>query len=114
MPHSNDGKLARALSPSSFSPSLKAILTYHVQFQDTVALSRALKKYCDMDYSFSSSREGRFLIDLSQALDAGDEHRYMDLCNHFDSMTLPPLPGWKKNMLVKGHLKIKGGEDDFS
>ena len=55
--------------------SLKAGLC-HLAVGDSVNTARAFEKYTDLDPTFASTREHQLLIDLSAAVEAGDEEEF--------------------------------------
>ena len=92
--------------------TLPTKLTGSISNQDFVAFSRAVKNYDELTPSFANSREGRFLFDLTQAVEANDPEQYSLHCTRYnDSLK---IPDWKVGIFVKGLQKLKGGEDDFS
>ncbi|KAF7954479.1 hypothetical protein EAE96_005600 [Botrytis aclada] len=84
----------------------------HLAVGDTVATGRAFEKYRDMDPTFASTREHQLLIDLAEAVDAGDQEQFADKLFQYDQMS--KLDKWKTTLLlkIKGAIEEKG--DDFS
>ncbi|KAF7952343.1 uncharacterized protein EAE97_001840 [Botrytis byssoidea] len=84
----------------------------HLAVGDTVATGRAFEKYRDMDPTFPSTREHQLLIDLAEAVDAGDQEQFADKLFQYDQMS--KLDKWKTTILlkIKGAIEEKG--DDFS
>ncbi|KAL8792352.1 MAG: hypothetical protein Q9195_005055 [Heterodermia aff. obscurata] len=81
----------------------------HVATGDTVALSRAIQHYVNLENSFSRTPECRFLSDLSKVMEDGDEERYQFLWDSFDSIY--QLPGWKTKLLEEGKKHLEGGDN---
>ena len=111
MPRSNSGELCIS-PPNALQLLFKIALIFLVHLQDTVALSRALKKYADMDYSFGNSKEGRLLFEISKAMEDGDGERFQSLSQDYRDKW--GLPEWKQALLAKGFVQLKSAEDDFS
>lgn len=80
--------------------------------QDIVAFCRAVKHYDELSPSFGNSREGRFMLDLARAMEAGDPDQYSQYCAQYNDVG--KIPDWKVAIFVKGLQKLKGGDDDFS
>lgn len=79
---------------------------------DTVAANLAIQKYTDLDYTFASSRECQFLVDLVAAVEAFDEAAFTDHVFNYDNIS--KLVPWRITMLlrVKEKLKSDGGEGE--
>ena len=59
----------------------------HLAVGDLVATNRALEKYRVMDPSFASTRECQLLVDLAEAVDAGDQEVFADKLFQYDQMS---------------------------
>jgi alpha-soluble NSF attachment protein len=79
---------------------------------DTVATNRAFEKYRDMDPTFSSTREHQLLIDLVEAVDAGDQEIFSDKLFQYDQMS--KFDKWKTTILLRIKNAIEDKEVDFS
>ncbi|KDQ16723.1 hypothetical protein BOTBODRAFT_172831 [Botryobasidium botryosum FD-172 SS1] len=74
--------------------------------QDTVTARRNLQRYGTQDTTFPSTREGKFLESLVEAIEAGDIEAFTAAVVEFDKIT--KLDNWKTSIL----LKIKNGIQD--
>jgi len=74
--------------------------------KDTVTAQRNLQKYGTQDVTFPSTRESKFLVALTEAVEAGDEGALTAAVVEFDQIT--KLDNWKTSIL----LKIKRGVQD--
>jgi alpha-soluble NSF attachment protein len=79
---------------------------------DMVATTRAFEKYRDMDLTFASTREHQLLIDLTEAVDAGDQELFADKLFQYDQMS--KLDKWKTTILLRIKNAIEDKEVDFS
>ncbi len=85
----------------------------HLALGDFVGAKRAIDKYEDLDQSFSTSREGKFLREVLDAVDKYDIEAFTNAVVEFDSIT--KLDSWKTSVLLKIKNSIKGksaGDDD--
>lgn len=71
--------------------------------QDVVGTKRALEKYAEQDPNFVQQREYRFLHDIADAVDAGNQEEFTNHVAEYDRML--KLDSWKTMVL----LKIKRG-----
>lgn len=71
--------------------------------QDYVSVGRKLTLYGQMDATFSSTREAKFVTVLLESLQEGDEEAFSRAVYEFDQVT--KLDNWKTAIL----LKIKRG-----
>lgn len=78
----------------------------HMATKDMVSTHRALDKYREMDPSFTTQREHQLLVDLVQAVEAGDQEMFTEKLFQYDQMT--KLDKWKTAVL----LRIKNGIDE--
>jgi len=79
---------------------------------DAVATSRAFEKYRDMDPTFASTREHGLLVDLSEAVEAGDQEAFSDKLFQYDQMS--KLDKWKTTILLRIKSGIEEKGEDFS
>lgn len=80
----------------------------HLATNDLVATHDALERYCNMDMSFSETREYKFLENIYHAVEEGDIDAFTQHVANYDSLT--KLDPWKTKLL----LKIKKGMDEVS
>jgi alpha-soluble NSF attachment protein len=71
--------------------------------QDYVSARRNLQRYGQMDNTFPSTREAKFVTALLDALDEGNEEAFTTVVFEYDQVT--KLDNWKTAIL----LKIKRG-----
>lgn len=71
----------------------------HLATGDPVSITRALEKYRDLDPSFTAQREYQLLVDLSTAVEAGDQEQFSEKLYQFDQMS--KLDKWKTSILLK-------------
>jgi alpha-soluble NSF attachment protein len=79
---------------------------------DMVATNRAFENYRDLDPTFSSTREHQLLIDLSEAVEAGDQEVFADKLFQYDQMS--KLDKWKTTILLRIKNAIEEKGEDFS
>jgi alpha-soluble NSF attachment protein len=79
---------------------------------DMVATNRALEKYREMDPTFPSTREHQLLVDLSEAVEAGDQEAFADKLFQYDQMS--KLDKWKTTILLRVKNAIEEKREDFS
>lgn len=77
-----------------------------------MATARALDRYRDMDPTFSVTRECQLLLDLTAAVEAGDQEEFGGKLYVYDSMS--KLDSWKTAMLTKIKNAIEERGEDFS
>ncbi|KAI9869494.1 MAG: hypothetical protein M1813_000283 [Trichoglossum hirsutum] len=79
---------------------------------DLFYIQRSLQEYCDLDHSFASTREYQLLVDLTKAVEDGDQEDFADKLYKYD--LLSKLDKWKTTLLlrVKNGMEEKG--EDFS
>ncbi|KAF9315019.1 vesicular-fusion protein S17 [Podila horticola] len=80
----------------------------HLATNDLVSSRNALTRYNEMDASFATTKEGRFLQNLLTAVEDGDVARFTDHIVEFDRYS--KLDGWKTKILLD--VKSTIGEDD--
>lgn len=79
---------------------------------DPVATTRALEKYRDLDPTFSSTREHQLVVDLAEAVEAGEEEQFADKLFQYDQMS--KLDKWKTTILLRVKNAIEEKGEDFS
>ncbi|KAL3421904.1 alpha-soluble NSF attachment protein [Phlyctema vagabunda] len=84
----------------------------HLASGDMVATNRAFAKYRDMDPTFPSTREHQLLIDLAEAVQAGDQEMFADKLFKYDQIS--KLDKWKTTILLKIKNAIEDAGEDFS
>lgn len=84
----------------------------HMATKDMVATQRALDKYREMDPSFPSQREHQLLVDLVQAMEAGDQEMYTEKLFAYDQMS--KLDKWKTAILLRIKNSIEDADNEFS
>lgn len=75
-------------------------------------MSRAMESYRDLDPSFASTREHQLLLDLSEAVENGDQEAFADKLYMFDQMS--KLDKWKTTILLRVKEAIEEKGEDFS
>ncbi|ORZ13403.1 soluble NSF attachment protein [Lobosporangium transversale] len=75
----------------------------HIATGDSVSAHNAVERYCDMDVTFSSTRECQFLQSILTAVDNSDVNQFTASVVEFDQLT--KLDNWKTKIL----LEIKNG-----
>jgi len=86
---------------------LKAALC-HLCTGDMVSTKRALEKYRDMDPTFSSQRESKFLDEIVAACESFDTEAFTSAIVEYDSIS--KLDAWKTSILLKIKNSIKSEE----
>jgi len=77
----------------------------HLAKGDVVAAERAVERYMDMDATFSSQRECKFLQELVNACKNYDVEAFTNAVVDFDSIS--KLDSWKTSILLKIKNSIK-------
>ncbi|CAK9232619.1 unnamed protein product [Sphagnum jensenii] len=72
---------------------------------DSVAINHAVQRYEDIDPNFLSTREGKFVVDLVQAIEDVDVVKFTDVVKDFDSCTR--LDDWRTLLLLHVKNKLK-------
>jgi alpha-soluble NSF attachment protein len=65
-----------------------------------------------MDPTFASTREHALLVDLSEAIEAGDQEIFADKLFQYDQMS--KLDKWKTTLLIRIKSAIEEKGEDFS
>lgn len=84
----------------------------HLASNDLVATNRALQSYCDLDNTFPSTREHQLLIDLTQAVEQGDQETFGDRLFQYDQLS--KLDKWKTAIFLRIKNNIEETGEDFS
>ena len=84
----------------------------HLCSADMVATNRALESYRDLDPAFASTREHQLLVDLTEAVEEGDQEKFADKLFQFDQMS--KLDKWKTTLLLRVKETIEEKGEDFS
>jgi alpha-soluble NSF attachment protein len=84
----------------------------HLATGDMVSTTRALEKYRDMDPTFADTRECKLLVDLCEAVEAGDQEVFADKLFQYDQMS--KLDKWKTTILLRIKNAIEEKGEDFS
>jgi len=102
----------RLTAPSAKDLYFRATIL-HLANDDTVGATNALEKYSDLDPTFGTSRESKFVNALVKAIEEKNVQEFSDQCWEFNNIT--PLDRWKTTVLnrAKAHLE-KSIKDDFS
>jgi alpha-soluble NSF attachment protein len=79
---------------------------------DMVALNRGLEKYREMDPTFASTREHQLLVDLTEAVEQGDQEAFADKLFQYDQLS--KLDKWKTTILLRVKNAIEEKGEDFS
>ena len=67
--------------------------------QDIVGASRAQANFVEIDPSFSQQPEYQLLVDLTGAIQQGDQEQFADKLFQYDQ--LRKLDNWKTTMLLR-------------
>jgi alpha-soluble NSF attachment protein len=84
----------------------------HLAVGDQVSTNRALEKYRDMDPTFASTREHQLLVDLYEAVEAGEPDQFADKLFQYDQMS--KLDKWKTTICLRIKNAIEEKGEDFS
>ena len=84
----------------------------HLATGDMIATNRALESYRDLDPQFGQTREHQLLVDLAEAVEAGDQEAFADKLFQFDQMS--KLDKWKTTILLRVKEGIEEKGEDFS
>lgn len=68
-------------------------------YQDYVSARRNLTRYGQLDATFPSTREAKFIFALLEALEQGEDEAFSTAVYEFDQVTR--LDNWKTAILVK-------------
>uniref|UniRef100_A0A7S1YCT5 Alpha-soluble NSF attachment protein n=1 Tax=Grammatophora oceanica TaxID=210454 RepID=A0A7S1YCT5_9STRA len=81
----------------------------HLANGDSIAGRQAVTRYEALDYTFGTSREGKFAAQLLEAVDSFDGESFASACFEYDKIA--KLDPWKTAMLVKVKKSIDGDEE---
>ncbi|CAK7218732.1 vesicular-fusion protein S17 [Sporothrix curviconia] len=84
----------------------------HLATADSITTQRALDKYRDMDPTFTATREYQLLVDLTEAIEAGDADKFSEKLFQYDQMS--KLDKWKTTILLKVKSTIEEADNEFS
>ncbi len=84
----------------------------HLATADMVSAQRAFEKYRDMDPTFATTREHQLLLDLAEAVEAGDQEKFADKLFAYDQMS--KLDKWKTTILLRIKGQIEEADTEFS
>ncbi|KAL9045667.1 MAG: hypothetical protein Q9214_001328 [Letrouitia sp. 1 TL-2023] len=84
----------------------------HLANGDSVATSRALESYRQLDNTFASTREHQLLVDMAEAVDQGQQEMFADKLFQYDQLS--KLDKWKTTILLRVKDGIEAQEEDFS
>lgn len=84
----------------------------HLANGDSVATSRALESYRETDPGFTQTREHQLLVDLTEAVEEGDQEKFADKLFQFDQMS--KLDKWKTTLLLRVKESVESKEEDFA
>ncbi|KAI0307995.1 vesicular-fusion protein SEC17 [Multifurca ochricompacta] len=98
-----DHSLGSALTKYSVKDYWLKALLCALASQDYVSARRNLSRYGQLDVSFTSTREAKFITALTEALEQGDEEAFTAVVYEYDQVT--KLDNWKTAIL----LKVKRG-----
>ena len=79
---------------------------------DIVGVNTAMDRYRDLDPSFTQQREHQLLVDLSQAVQDGDQEAFADKLFQYDQLS--KLDKWKTTLLLRIKSQIEEVGEDFS
>lgn len=71
-----------------------------------------MESYRELDPSFAGTREHQLLVDLTQAVEGGDQEGFADKLFQFDQLS--KLDKWKTTLLLRIKNNIEEAEEDFS
>ena len=80
--------------------------------KDIVSTRRNLERYREKDPSFAGQREYQLLMDLTEAVEAGNQEAFTDKLYAYDQMSR--LDKWKTEILVRVKNQIEEADNEFS
>ncbi|KAK3343806.1 soluble NSF attachment protein [Lasiosphaeria hispida] len=80
--------------------------------KDIISTRRNLDRYREKDPSFAGTRECQLLVDLVDAVEAGNQEAFTDKLYAFDQMSR--LDKWKTELLVRIKNHIEEADNEFS
>ena len=84
----------------------------HMASGDQVATQRAISGYTELDQTFQGTREHQLLVDLSAAVEAGENEQFADRLFQYDQLS--KLDRWKTTLLLRVKNAIEEKGEDFS
>jgi alpha-soluble NSF attachment protein len=86
----------------------------HLCCEDLIAAKRAMERYQDLDVTFSSQRECKFLLKMIEACENYDADGLTIAIRDHNSIT--PLDNWKTTLLlrVKNSIAAEGQNEDMT
>lgn len=78
----------------------------HLANGDLVGAKRAIQTYKEINVTFSSKRECKFLEELVKAFEKPDVNEFSKSCGQYDSMT--PFDAWMTTILLRIKNKMPG------
>ncbi|KAI0932119.1 vesicular-fusion protein S17 [Taiwanofungus camphoratus] len=94
-----NGSLSSALTKYSVKEYWLRASLCALAMGDTVTAKRNLTKYSNLDTTFSSTREAKFVNVLVDAVEAGDQEAFTAAVFEYDQVT--KLDNWKTSILLK-------------
>ncbi|KAK0613830.1 soluble NSF attachment protein [Immersiella caudata] len=80
--------------------------------KDVVSTRRNLERYREKDPGFAGQREYQLLVDLTDAVEEGNQEAFTDKLFAFDQMSR--LDKWKTEILVRVKNQIEEADNEFS
>lgn len=80
--------------------------------KDLVTARRDIDRYKESDPSFGSTRECQLLLDLIEAIEAGDQEAFTGKLYVYDQMS--QLDKWKTEILVRVKNQIEEADSEFA
>jgi len=80
--------------------------------KDLVSTRRNLERYREKDPGFAGTREYQLLVDLTDAVESGNQEAFTDKLYAFDQMSR--LDKWKTEILVRIKNQIEEADNEFS
>lgn len=77
-----------------------------------MGVNSALDRYRDLDPGFQQQREHQLLVDLAEAVQAGDQDLFSEKLFQYDQLT--KLDKWKTTLLLRVKNAIETQTEDFS
>lgn len=99
---------ARLLSLSAKTYFQQALMC-HMAMRDMVAVRTKLDLYKQLDHTFASAPECKFIENLADAIESGNADDFAQVCADYDRTK--PLDAWRTNILVTIKRGISGGGD---
>ncbi|EFX06269.1 vesicular-fusion protein sec17 [Grosmannia clavigera kw1407] len=84
----------------------------HLATGDLISAQRALEKVREQDPSFAMQRENQLLVDLVEAIEAGDADKFAEKLFQYDHIS--KLDRWKTTILLQIKSKIEEADNEFA